>query len=190
MLNRVLLRLALPLPRVVTMHDWWLAQCGGTRESSLCPGSNRTLPATRGERARQPGATRLYLDAFRSPAQWWSRGGRSFAAARAGLRAGHPPRDTFGRGPRRSRRTRTGAASLCGASGWGWPAPSLPGDQPSQDSAPKPDCAILLLSAHVPRSASRRRLRSVPARGARTLTQRHRTEVVHGHGERSGIGSG
>jgi glycosyltransferase involved in cell wall biosynthesis len=85
-LNRALLRLALPMPLMV-MHDWWLAQCAAALGSILFLPEATVLYRQHGENALgSRGAMQLYLDAFRSPAEWWARGGRNLAAASAQVR--------------------------------------------------------------------------------------------------------
>jgi rhamnosyltransferase len=81
MLNRALLRLAVPVPRVV-MHDWWLAQCAAALGSILFLPEATVLYRQHGGNALgSRGAMQLYFDALRRPLQWWTRGGREFAAA-------------------------------------------------------------------------------------------------------------
>jgi rhamnosyltransferase len=81
MLNRALLRLAVPVPSVV-MHDWWLAQCAAALGSILFLPTSTVLYRQHGANAiGSRGATQLYLDAFRSPLEWWARGGQNFADA-------------------------------------------------------------------------------------------------------------
>jgi rhamnosyltransferase len=80
-INRALLRLAIPIPRVV-MHDWWLAQCAAAL------GTIRVLPEATVQ-YRQHGANaigsrgfaQLYWDAVRNPRRWWAQGGANFADA-------------------------------------------------------------------------------------------------------------
>ncbi len=80
-LNAALLRLAVPVPRVV-MHDWWLAQCAAALGSILVLPESTVLYRQHGANAiGTRGVTQLYLDAFRSPLEWWDRGGRNLAAA-------------------------------------------------------------------------------------------------------------
>ncbi len=81
MINAALLRLALPVPRVV-MHDWWLAQCAAALGSILFLPEATVLYRQHGANVLgSRGATQLYLDAFRTPVEWWARGGRNLAAA-------------------------------------------------------------------------------------------------------------
>jgi hypothetical protein len=80
-LNSALLRVAVPVPSVV-MHDWWLAQCAAALGSILVLPTSTVLYRQHGANAvGSRGATQLYLDAFRSPLEWWARGGQNFAGA-------------------------------------------------------------------------------------------------------------
>jgi hypothetical protein len=79
MLNRALLRLALPVPRVV-MHDWWLAQCAAALGSLLfVPEPTVLYRQHGGNLLGSRGFLQLYVEALRNPVQWWMRGGRIFA---------------------------------------------------------------------------------------------------------------
>jgi rhamnosyltransferase len=83
LLNRALLRVAVPVPPVV-MHDWWLAQCAAALGSVLfLPESTVLYRQHEANTLGSRGATQLYLDAVRTPLQWWARGGRNLAAASA-----------------------------------------------------------------------------------------------------------
>jgi hypothetical protein len=80
-LNRALLRLATPVPAVV-MHDWWLAQCAAALGTILFLPEPTVLYRQHGANTLgSRGATQLYLDAFRTPLQWWARSGRNLAAS-------------------------------------------------------------------------------------------------------------
>ncbi|MGN6391378.1 MAG: glycosyltransferase family 2 protein [Gemmatimonadales bacterium] len=82
-MNRALLRLALPIPQVV-MHDWWLAQCAAAL------GTLHVLPEAT-VRYRQHGANavgsrgfaQLYRDAVGNPRRWWAQSRANFADAGA-----------------------------------------------------------------------------------------------------------
>jgi rhamnosyltransferase len=81
MLNRALLELAVPVPPVV-MHDWWLAQCAAALGSLLFLPEATVLYRQHGANLLgSRGAMQLYLDAFRSPVQWWAHGSQTLAAA-------------------------------------------------------------------------------------------------------------
>ena len=81
LLNRALLRWAVPVPSVI-MHDWWLAQCAAALGSVLFLPEATVLYRQHGANVLgSRGVAQLYLDAFRSPAEWWARGGRNLAAA-------------------------------------------------------------------------------------------------------------
>jgi rhamnosyltransferase len=80
-LNRALLEAAVPVPPVV-MHDWWLAQCAASLGSLLfLPAPTVLYRQHETNTLGSPGAMQLYLDAFRTPLQWWVRGGRILGAA-------------------------------------------------------------------------------------------------------------
>lgn len=79
--NRALLRAALPMPRVV-MHDWWLAQCAAALgRIVLLPEATVLYRQHAANVVGSRGAVQLYLNAFRRPREWWARGGRNFGAA-------------------------------------------------------------------------------------------------------------
>ncbi|HEX6107227.1 MAG TPA: glycosyltransferase family 2 protein [Gemmatimonadales bacterium] len=80
--NRALLRAAIPVPPVV-MHDWWLAQCAAALGTILfLPEPTVRYRQHGGNALGGRGALRLYADAVRRPAEWWVRGRRGLAAGK------------------------------------------------------------------------------------------------------------
>jgi rhamnosyltransferase len=81
-LNRALLRAAVPLPPVV-MHDWWLALCAGALGQLLYLAEPTVLYR---QHARNtlgaPGWRRLISESLRRPVElWWRRGNANLADA-------------------------------------------------------------------------------------------------------------
>jgi rhamnosyltransferase len=79
-LNRPLLRVVIPMPRVV-MHDWWLAQCAAALGYLLfLPEATVRYRQHSANVLGSRRAMQLYLDACRRPWDWWVRGRRNLAA--------------------------------------------------------------------------------------------------------------
>ena len=79
LINRPLLRAAIPVPPVV-MHDWWLAQCAAALGALLYLPEPTVRYRQHGANVRgSPGVSRLAREALRRPAAWWREGGRTLA---------------------------------------------------------------------------------------------------------------
>lgn len=81
-INRALLRAAVPLPPVV-MHDWWLALCAGALGQLLYLAEPTVLYRQHaGNTLGGPGWRRLITQSLRRPvALWWRRGNANLAEA-------------------------------------------------------------------------------------------------------------
>jgi hypothetical protein len=79
--NRSLLRAALPLPDVV-MHDWWLALCAAALGEILyCPGATVLYRQHDRNAAGSRWWMRAGLDAALHPMRWWQRSRAAFSAS-------------------------------------------------------------------------------------------------------------
>jgi rhamnosyltransferase len=79
--NRALLRAALPLPDVVVMHDWWLALCAVTLGEIVSDPRVTVLYRQHGRNAAgSRGWMEAGLDAALHPVRWWRSSLAAFAA--------------------------------------------------------------------------------------------------------------
>jgi rhamnosyltransferase len=87
LVNRPLLRLALPLPAVV-MHDWWLALCAAAQgEVVRVPKTTALYRQHARNAAGSRGRVRAALGALRRPGRWWRQTSRAFRETVAQARA-------------------------------------------------------------------------------------------------------
>jgi glycosyltransferase involved in cell wall biosynthesis len=81
LVNRALLRAALPLPNVV-MHDWWLALCAAALGEILyCPGATVLYRQHDRNAAGSRWWMRAGLDAVLHPVRWWQSSLAAFSAS-------------------------------------------------------------------------------------------------------------
>jgi rhamnosyltransferase len=74
--NRALLELALPIPKAVVMHDWWLGQCAAALGQVLyLPAVTMLYRQHGGNVLGSRDARSALLDSLRSPISWWRNAG-------------------------------------------------------------------------------------------------------------------
>ncbi|MGH7507495.1 MAG: glycosyltransferase family 2 protein, partial [Longimicrobiales bacterium] len=72
LVNRALLRVAIPIPDGVTMHDWWLAQCAAASGTIVYLPAPGVLYRQHGANAvGASGVSALTRRAVSHPAHWW-----------------------------------------------------------------------------------------------------------------------
>jgi GT2 family glycosyltransferase len=76
LINRALLRVAVPLPAVILMHDWWLALCAAAfGEVRFLPGSTVLYRQHGNNALGSRGWFDIMVSSLRRPRAWWEHSG-------------------------------------------------------------------------------------------------------------------